>query len=85
MKAKIKLTKAKFKPSGAMIARFKEFEQEHLDWLAERICKNCKWWDSTTYQGGWGKCNYKRILFYVNGKEFISESMFGCNQWEKNN
>ena len=82
-----------YKPDGATLAQFTEIEQEHLDWLSARICKNCKWWDSMSIdpldEGVCFPCINQSILRCMGalncGGIFVRFSPpedFGCNQWE---
>lgn len=77
------MKKGKFKPNGIMLAQLKEFEKEHLDWLSERICKNCKWrgCDAT---GSTIVCKNIKVKRSCSGiGSFYPAQDFGCNQWEK--
>jgi len=88
---KIVVTKGTYKPDGVTLAQMEEFEQEHLNWLSDRICKNCQWWAqqseySNTEWDCWNDTVGEFVWLSAEGDArggFKPNENFGCNQWEK--
>lgn len=76
---KIKVTKGVYKPDGVTLAQFEEFEQEHLDWLSTRTCKNCKF-AGTDITGSTVVCINEKVA--TCNSKFYPLQEFGCNQWK---